>query len=250
MDRSRLFDVHPRARRTTRWSPRSGWAGGSAARRSSRRTSRSPTSGSTSSARPGACWPRRGARGCRPQRGRPGLPPRRARLPQRQARRARPDRLRRRDGAAAAVLDLPARSCTPRCASSTDPTLAGVAAQGGQGGRLPPRPRPPVGAPARRRHRRVPRADAGGARRRVAVPRRAVRAGRPTSLAGRRRGRPRLAPRRRPGRPRRWSARPHSTSPTYRPRSAVAATGLHTEQLGFLLAEMQHLHRSHPGATW
>jgi ring-1,2-phenylacetyl-CoA epoxidase subunit PaaC len=26
--------------------------------------------------------------------------------------------------------------------------------------------------------------------------------------------------------------------------------GLHTEQLGLLLAEMQHLHRSHPGATW
>jgi len=26
--------------------------------------------------------------------------------------------------------------------------------------------------------------------------------------------------------------------------------GLHTEQLGYLLAEMQHLTRSHPGATW
>ncbi|WP_241901605.1 1,2-phenylacetyl-CoA epoxidase subunit PaaC [Nocardioides houyundeii] len=26
--------------------------------------------------------------------------------------------------------------------------------------------------------------------------------------------------------------------------------GLHTEQMGFLLAEMQHLARSHPGATW
>jgi ring-1,2-phenylacetyl-CoA epoxidase subunit PaaC len=26
--------------------------------------------------------------------------------------------------------------------------------------------------------------------------------------------------------------------------------GLHTEQLGYLLAEMQHLARSHPGATW
>jgi ring-1,2-phenylacetyl-CoA epoxidase subunit PaaC len=26
--------------------------------------------------------------------------------------------------------------------------------------------------------------------------------------------------------------------------------GLHTEHLGYLLAEMQHLHRSHPGATW
>ncbi len=27
-------------------------------------------------------------------------------------------------------------------------------------------------------------------------------------------------------------------------------TGLHTEELGHLLAEMQHLYRSHPGASW
>jgi len=26
--------------------------------------------------------------------------------------------------------------------------------------------------------------------------------------------------------------------------------GMHTETFGYLLAEMQHLHRSHPGATW
>jgi ring-1,2-phenylacetyl-CoA epoxidase subunit PaaC len=26
--------------------------------------------------------------------------------------------------------------------------------------------------------------------------------------------------------------------------------GIHTEALGFLLAEMQHLHRAHPGASW
>jgi ring-1,2-phenylacetyl-CoA epoxidase subunit PaaC len=26
--------------------------------------------------------------------------------------------------------------------------------------------------------------------------------------------------------------------------------GVHSEHLGFLLAELQHLHRSHPGATW
>ena len=26
--------------------------------------------------------------------------------------------------------------------------------------------------------------------------------------------------------------------------------GLHTESFGRMLAEMQHLHRSHPGATW
>ncbi|MGZ4591452.1 MAG: 1,2-phenylacetyl-CoA epoxidase subunit PaaC [Actinomycetes bacterium] len=27
-------------------------------------------------------------------------------------------------------------------------------------------------------------------------------------------------------------------------------TGMHTQEFGFLLAEMQHLHRSHPGASW
>ena len=26
--------------------------------------------------------------------------------------------------------------------------------------------------------------------------------------------------------------------------------GVHTEAMGYLLAEMQHLHRSHPGASW
>ncbi len=35
-------------------------------------------------------------------------------------------------------------------------------------------------------------------------------------------------------------------------RAAIGGgrTGRHTEQMGFLLAEMQHLTRSHPGATW
>jgi ring-1,2-phenylacetyl-CoA epoxidase subunit PaaC len=33
-------------------------------------------------------------------------------------------------------------------------------------------------------------------------------------------------------------------------RSRGGRDGLHTEHLGHLLAEMQHLHRSHPGATW
>ena len=46
---------------------------------------------------------------------------------------------------------------------------------------------------------------------------------------------------------RRGDARP---CPRSRRPSAAAASGLHTEHLGYLLAEMQHLHRSHPGATW
>jgi ring-1,2-phenylacetyl-CoA epoxidase subunit PaaC len=37
-------------------------------------------------------------------------------------------------------------------------------------------------------------------------------------------------------------------SPTWRSRGG--RSGLHTEHLGHLLTEMQHLHRSHPGAVW
>lgn len=38
--------------------------------------------------------------------------------------------------------------------------------------------------------------------------------------------------------------------PEPRWRSRGGRSGLHTEHLGHLLAEMQHLHRSHPGASW
>ena len=38
--------------------------------------------------------------------------------------------------------------------------------------------------------------------------------------------------------------------PEPRWRSRGGRGGLHTEYLGHLLAEMQHLHRSHPGASW
>jgi ring-1,2-phenylacetyl-CoA epoxidase subunit PaaC len=40
------------------------------------------------------------------------------------------------------------------------------------------------------------------------------------------------------------------TLPEVEPALGGGREGLHTEQLGFLLAELQHLHRSHPGATW
>jgi ring-1,2-phenylacetyl-CoA epoxidase subunit PaaC len=33
-------------------------------------------------------------------------------------------------------------------------------------------------------------------------------------------------------------------------RPAGGRRGIHTESMGYLLAEMQHLHRSHPGARW
>ena len=71
-------------------------------------------------ARPGphAARPRRRARGRRPRRGRPRLPARRARLPQRAPRRAAADRLRRRHGPAAGVLDATRPSCTPPCSAA------------------------------------------------------------------------------------------------------------------------------------
>jgi ring-1,2-phenylacetyl-CoA epoxidase subunit PaaC len=40
------------------------------------------------------------------------------------------------------------------------------------------------------------------------------------------------------------------TVPDVPPALGGGREGLHTEHLGLLLAEMQHLHRSHPGATW
>jgi len=38
--------------------------------------------------------------------------------------------------------------------------------------------------------------------------------------------------------------------PEVSPALGGGRAGLHTEHLGHLLADMQHLHRSHPGATW
>ena len=38
--------------------------------------------------------------------------------------------------------------------------------------------------------------------------------------------------------------------PQVSPSIGGGRRGLHTEHLGHLLAEMQHLHRSHPGVTW
>jgi ring-1,2-phenylacetyl-CoA epoxidase subunit PaaC len=40
------------------------------------------------------------------------------------------------------------------------------------------------------------------------------------------------------------------TLPDVRPAVGGGRSGRHTEQMGYLLAEMQHLARSHPGATW
>ncbi|GAB2683026.1 1,2-phenylacetyl-CoA epoxidase subunit PaaC [Thalassiella azotivora] len=52
---------------------------------------------------------------------------------------------------------------------------------------------------------------------------------------------------------RRWAsvvAESTCTLPEPRGRSRGGRRGVHTEHLGYLLAEMQHIARSHPGATW
>jgi ring-1,2-phenylacetyl-CoA epoxidase subunit PaaC len=38
--------------------------------------------------------------------------------------------------------------------------------------------------------------------------------------------------------------------PTAVPAVTGGRRGVHTEQMGYLLAEMQYLARAHPGATW
>ncbi len=146
-----------RPRATTRWCSPSGSASGSPAPRSSRRTSRSANIALDllGQARIAADLRRR-ARGRGPHRGRPRLPARRARVPQRAAgRAARTATSRSRSRGSSCFSTYQLALYDARCATSTDATLAGDRRQGGQGGRLPPRPRRAVGAAPRRRHRRV-----------------------------------------------------------------------------------------------
>ena len=195
------------------------------------------------------------ARGRRARRGRPGLPPRRARVPQRAALRARQRRLRLHDGAAAGRSRPTSTSCTTRLQHAADDDARRGRRQGGQGGRLPPRPRHPVGAAAGRRHRRVAPADAGAASTRSG--RTPPSCSRPTTSSRRLVAE---ACRRRPGRRceaaavglrrRRARTKRRSTLPQASPSARGGRRGIHTEQMGYLLAEMQHLARSHPGATW
>ncbi len=133
-------------------------------------------------------------------------------------------------------------------ATCSDATLSRGRGEGGQGGRLPRRPRHPLGAAPRRRHRRVTRAHAGRARRRVAVRRGALRAGR--RIPAGRVADPAAIRDAVLSDVRRVVAEATLDLPEVPPALGGGRQGLHTEHLGFLLAEMQHLHRSHPGATW
>ena len=139
-------------------------------------------------------------------------------------------------------------------AGSSDETFRAVAREGDQGGRLPPRPRAPVGGAARRRHRGVAPPDAGRPSRpysliwpscstttRCRAPR-----PRPVSACCRRRcGTTSTA---RVGRI--VSEATLELPETPRWRSRGGRQGVHSAPMGYLLAEMQHVARSHPGATW
>ena len=132
---------------TTPWSPRSGWAGGSAARPSSRRTSRSPTSASTSSARRARCWPT-------PATSRATAATEDDLAYLRDDRDFRNVWLVERPqtdfgvdhGPAAGLRDLAVRALRRARAVSTDADAGRGRGQGGQGGRLPPRPRRATGS--------------------------------------------------------------------------------------------------------
>ena len=193
---------------------------------------------------------RRRAGGRRPRRGRPRLPARRTRVPQRAPRRAAERRLRAHDRPSAALLDVPARAVRPAVRLGR-PRHRRRRREGGQGGRLPPRPRARVDAASRRRHRGEPPAHAGG-HRRCGRCRRALRARRRSrsgsSRRGSRRTRANCARRGSTTSPRSWTRR-RSRGP-----DAYAGTGgrrgEHSEALGHVLAVMQSTHRAYPGATW
>ena len=88
-----------------------------------------------------------------PRRGRAGLLPGPRRVPQHRARRGAQRRLRADDGPAAGRLDRPAGGVRP-AARLPRPGAGRDRRQGRQRAGLPPRPRRPLGAAPRRRHRR------------------------------------------------------------------------------------------------
>ena len=121
--------------------------------------------------------------------------------------------------------------------------------QGGEGDRVSPAARRGMADPARRRHRGKPPPRADGARRSVALHRRTVRRPMPDDVGDR----PRI---RRPCATT-WNAtidgilaRATLARPADGWMQSGGRIGRHTEHLGHLLAEMQFLQRSYPGATW
>ena len=240
---------------TTRWSTRSAWGSGSPTPLRSRRTWRWPTSASTCSDRPGASMPT-SASSTGPFRSEDDFAMLRD---EREWRNVHLVEQERQDFGfeMARLLWFSAYQVQLYglvAAGSSDETFRAVAREGGQGGPLPPRPRAPMGGAARRRHRGVASPDAGGARARLPLRGRAVRRRpasawpRPTPVLGLR-----------PSALREASTAPSGASSseatlelpeTPRWRSRGGRQGVHSAPMGYLLAEMQHVARSHPGATW
>ena len=186
------------------------------------------------------------------ERGRPRLPPRRARLPQRQARRARPDRLRRRHGPAAGVRPPGRPSCTPP--SRAAPTAPSPGSPARPSRRSPTTSTTPTSgccasatAPTSRTPAcRRPSTPSGRTSTSSSTPRPSTPAWSPTASRSIRRTL------REPVLARITAVVEHATLsvPEVVPAVGGGRRGLHTEEMGYLLAEMQHLTRSHPGVTW
>ena len=234
---------------TTRWCSRSGWGSGSRTHPSSRRTSPSPTSRSTCSARPAPCSPTRAVEGeGRSEDDLAYLRDERAFRNVQLVEQPNGD-FADHDRPAAVLLDLPARALRPAPAldrrdarrrrrarrSRRSPTTATTRA---------------VDAAARRRHGRSHQPDAGGLdgcgrtstscstpttlERSLAADGVAVDAASLASRVGCATS-TRCSPRRR------WTDRCRAG------RRSGGRQGMHTEPFGYLLAEMQHLHRATRG---
>ena len=239
---------------TTRWCWPSGSASGSPTRRSSRRTSRWPTSASTCSARRAPCSPTP-VRSRAPAAARTTWPTcatsassstctsSSARTTTSRSRIARqllfstyqlalyerpappaptrpsPASPRRRSRRSTTTATTPPSG---RCASATAPTSRTAGCRPGSSGSG----RTPTSCSAPTTVEQALVADG------VAVDASTLRAG-----LGRLR-RPRCSP------------RPRSPGRTGCDAPGGGRRGIHTEALGYLLAEMQHLHRAHPGASW
>ena len=229
---------------------------GLVARRNSRRTSRWPTSPSTCSARPARCSAYAGeVEGTGRTEDDLAYLPRRARVQQLRSWSSCPTATSpSHDGAPAAVLELPVELYQTRCSDSRRRDARRRRGQGGQGGRLPPRP-------CRRSGRcgsaTAPRSPTGGCKpgcervwpyRRRDVPRaRPLEPdrSRPVSRWTRRPASGLERVRRRVLRRRRWSTRGR------RRWSARRTAGpAHRGHAGTCWRRCSTWHRAHPGATW
>ena len=146
-------------------------------------------------------------------------------------------------------------SCSGRRSRrSSDAELAGDRRQGGEGSALPPRARGRLGRAPRRRHRRVGGA-AAGARSTCSGPTRpsSSRPTRSTTSAAASGLGPRWSTLQGEWRAElrcRCSTDAGLALPAERAFRSTGKLGRHSEHLGYLLAEMQHLQRTFPGGVW